>query len=74
MRSSMMLRVEQLSFRYPGSAIPTLHELAFCVQPGEIFGFLGPSGAGVFDRINGSHPSQKRIAETGATEPTFCYC
>ena len=42
----MVIAVEQLSFRYPGSAEPTLHELGFEIATGEIFGFLGPSGAG----------------------------
>ncbi len=41
-----MITVQNLSFTYPGTGIPTLRALSFAVQPGEIFGFLGPSGAG----------------------------
>jgi fluoroquinolone transport system ATP-binding protein len=41
-----MIRVDGLSFGYPGTAARTLHGLTFDVGRGEIFGFLGPSGAG----------------------------
>lgn len=36
------------SFRdvYAGASRPTVHELTFNVNRGEIFGFLGPSDAG----------------------------
>ena len=41
-----MIKVEQLYFTYPGDEEPTLKNLDFTVKTGEIFGFLGPSGAG----------------------------
>lgn len=41
-----MLKVDQVSYRYPRSHEKTLTELDFTVAKGEIFGFLGPSGAG----------------------------
>jgi fluoroquinolone transport system ATP-binding protein len=41
-----MLRVENLSFRYPGNSEETLKNISFTIRPGEIFGFLGPSGSG----------------------------
>ncbi len=41
-----MITVENLYFTYPGDKIPTLKNLNFTVKTGEIFGFLGPSGAG----------------------------
>ena len=41
-----MIRVKNLYFTYPGDDRPTLKDLNFTVETGEIFGFLGPSGAG----------------------------
>ena len=41
-----MIEVSNLYFRYPGNDTDTLHGLNFKIEPGEIFGFLGPSGAG----------------------------
>lgn len=41
-----MIKVNDLSFTYPGNRQPTLLHMSFDIQPGEIFGFLGPSGAG----------------------------
>ncbi len=41
-----MIEVENCSFVYPGARRKTLEKLSFTVSPGEIFGFLGPSGAG----------------------------
>ncbi|MFB6141221.1 MAG: ABC transporter ATP-binding protein [Halosimplex sp.] len=40
------IRAEQLGYSYRGSDRQALHELDFEVRPGEVFGFLGPSGAG----------------------------
>lgn len=41
-----MINVQNLSFTYPGTSTPALHDITFTVETGEIFGFLGPSGAG----------------------------
>ncbi len=40
------IHVRDLRFAYPGAEMPTLRGLDFDVEPGEVFGFLGPSGAG----------------------------
>ena len=41
-----MIRVESLSYTYPGTEKQVLKEISFEIEKGEIFGFLGPSGAG----------------------------
>ncbi|RMG61227.1 MAG: ABC transporter ATP-binding protein [Bacteroidetes bacterium] len=41
-----MIHVRQLSFSYPGAAEKALKNVSFDIESGEIFGFLGPSGAG----------------------------
>lgn len=41
-----MIEVDDLSYTYPGTAVPAVSGLHFHVAPGEVFGFLGPSGAG----------------------------
>jgi len=41
-----MLKVESLSFRYPGGDAPVLQDLSLSIQTGGIFGLLGPNGAG----------------------------
>lgn len=41
-----MIAVEDLEFTYPRNEVKTLRGLSFSVSRGEIFGFLGPSGAG----------------------------
>ncbi len=46
MISSTMLRIENLTYRYPGNDKETLKDLNFSIEKGEIFGFLGPSGSG----------------------------
>lgn len=40
------LRVDDLSYRYPERAEPAVNGMSFEVFTGEVFGFLGPSGAG----------------------------
>jgi fluoroquinolone transport system ATP-binding protein len=41
-----MIEVIGLSFTYPGAARPTLTDLGFSIRAGEVYGLLGPSGAG----------------------------
>lgn len=41
-----MIKVQELSYTYPGQDSPVLKGLNFNIKKGEIFGFLGPSGAG----------------------------
>jgi fluoroquinolone transport system ATP-binding protein len=42
----LTISVEDLRYRYPGARSPAVDGMSFGVRPGEIFGFLGPSGAG----------------------------
>ncbi len=41
-----MIHVQNLTYAYPGAKEKTLKNLTFKMEKGEIFGFLGPSGAG----------------------------
>jgi len=41
-----VIRVENLTYTYPGASSPAVAGTSFSVCPGEIFGLLGPSGAG----------------------------
>ena len=41
-----MIHVEDLTYTYPAGASPAVRGLTFTVEKGEVFGFLGPSGAG----------------------------
>ncbi|MEK4290394.1 ABC transporter ATP-binding protein [Paenibacillus sp. FSL P4-0502] len=41
-----MIKVQELTYTYPGQDSPVLNGLNFDIRQGEIFGFLGPSGAG----------------------------
>ena len=41
-----MLRIQGLSHRYPGSAVPALDQLTLSVPKGSLFGLLGPNGSG----------------------------
>lgn len=41
-----MIKVENLSYHYPGKKDLAVKEANFNVNAGEVFGFLGPSGAG----------------------------
>lgn len=45
-RTDVAIRVQDLHYTYPGRTVPAVDGLSFEVQPGEVFGFLGPSGAG----------------------------
>lgn len=41
-----MIEAQGLNYTYPGASEPTLVDVAFAAGPGEILGFLGPSGTG----------------------------
>ncbi|MEJ2203363.1 MAG: ABC transporter ATP-binding protein [Gemmatimonadota bacterium] len=41
-----MIRVDNLTYVYPGATRAAVADISFAVSPGEIFGLLGPSGAG----------------------------
>lgn len=41
-----VIDVRDLHYTYPGADRPAVHDMTFAVGRGEIFGFLGPSGAG----------------------------
>ena len=41
-----MIKVENLNFTYKKTQKRVVHQMNFDVQEGEVFGFLGPSGAG----------------------------
>jgi fluoroquinolone transport system ATP-binding protein len=41
-----MLEVEALTFTYPGAPTPAIRDVSFRIESGQVFGFLGPSGAG----------------------------
>ena len=41
-----MLKVENLSYTYPGNDAPTVKGVGFEAEKGHVIGFLGPSGAG----------------------------
>ncbi len=58
--ASPAVRVEQLSFRYPGGP-DVLTNINFTIAPGEIIGLVGPSGAGkstLLQHLNGLLPSK----------------
>jgi ABC-type bacteriocin/lantibiotic exporter with double-glycine peptidase domain len=40
------LRVRELSFRYPGSTAPAVHDVGFAVEPGQFVAVIGRSGSG----------------------------
>ena len=41
-----MITVDDLTFQYPGTPTPAVEGISFSIDSGQIFGFLGPSGAG----------------------------
>jgi fluoroquinolone transport system ATP-binding protein len=45
-KGAVVIRVNDLAFKYPGAGEPAVRGLNFAVRRGEVFGFLGPSGAG----------------------------
>jgi ABC-type multidrug transport system fused ATPase/permease subunit len=46
------LRMENLSYRYPGAENPALSNIGFTIRPGEFIGISGPSGGGKSTLIN----------------------
>ena len=44
--SNQSLRVEQLSFTYPDAAQPSLRDISFAIQQGQILGSIGGTGSG----------------------------
>jgi len=41
-----MIQARKLTYTYPGANSPTIKDINFDIEEGEIFGFLGPSGSG----------------------------
>jgi fluoroquinolone transport system ATP-binding protein len=41
-----MIKVDNISYRYPKAGEDTITNMSFNIEKGEIYGFLGPSGAG----------------------------
>ena len=41
-----VIDVQNVFLKYPSAKSDTIRGISFAVQQGEIFGFLGPSGAG----------------------------
>ena len=46
MEDTPAIEVSDLTYGYPGRGEPAVDRMDFEVRPGEVFGFLGPSGAG----------------------------
>jgi ATP-binding cassette subfamily B multidrug efflux pump len=49
---SHRIRVENLSYTYPGSDIPALSDISFEIKPGQTVGILGKVGAGKSTLVN----------------------
>lgn len=47
-----IIEIINLSKRYPGASVDSLHNTSLKVYPGQVFGFLGPNGAGKSTTIN----------------------
>jgi ATP-binding cassette subfamily B protein len=41
-----IVEFDSVRFSYPGAEKPTLDDVSFCVEPGEVLALVGPSGAG----------------------------
>ena len=60
--SNQSLRVEHLSFTYPDAAQPSLRNLSFAMQEGEILGIIGGTGSGKSTLVQillGLYPADK---------------
>ncbi|WP_454385339.1 ABC transporter ATP-binding protein [Streptococcus sp. Marseille-Q7087] len=57
------LRVEHLSFTYPDAAQPSLRDISFAMQQGQILGIIGGTGSGKSTLVQvllGLYPADKR--------------
>ena len=57
--SKPIVQLQDVSYLYPGSALPALKEINLEIQPGEFLGVIGPTGAGkstLCQLLNGSVP------------------
>jgi len=61
-RSLAMIAVNDLRFSYKGGQKNAITGLTFEIDPGEVFGFLGPSGAGKFDHSESFDPLAPAIS------------
>jgi ATP-binding cassette subfamily B protein len=62
------LAFDQVSFRYPGAAMPALDRISFRVDPGQIIGVVGRSGSGkttVTRLIQAIHTPQAGLIRLG---------
>ena len=60
--SNQSLRVEHLSFTYPDAAQPSLQNLSFAMQQGQILGIIGGTGSGKSSLVQvllGLYPADK---------------
>ena len=60
--SNQSLRVEHLSFTYPDAAQPSLRDISFAMQQGEILGIIGGTGSGKSTLVQvllGLYPADK---------------
>ena len=60
--SNQSLRVEQLSFTYPDAAQPSLRDISFAIQQGQILGIIGGTGSGKSTLVQvllGLYPADK---------------
>jgi ATP-binding cassette subfamily B protein len=62
------LAFDQVSFRYPGAAMPALDRISFRVEPGQVIGVVGRSGSGkttVTRLIQAIHTPQAGLIRLG---------
>jgi ATP-binding cassette subfamily B protein len=62
------LAFDQVSFRYPGAAMPALDRVSFRVEPGQVIGVVGRSGSGkttVTRLIQAIHTPQAGLIRLG---------